>query len=628
MARQRTNGAKQRKAPTGGRPWTTPRQREWLTGLLGLHEEARVSKKRGAIAAFRRQVLDEFIEKFWKDKVMTPEERQDALVTLERRLKEWFANHNRDVVSSRTVKVLNLTGQKKRRLAGQHAFSHLYYESTLKSIIQKRWIESDDYDPAITEVPLPFRNEIVKELWLQATPDVKEEVEAYIQEQLEDDGREDLSKHKGDEDETPEQRARREANLQLQYDIEALPGTLQKMLEQIRKELGFVGVICLAGPVPAKGGALGMCFGCDGRTEGGRSIEQVNPELRAQLQGIVFDFAEKAIPIERRLARALPGTEGSCKGRYLAPLSTPLAPTLPSTQQLSNEEIAHEKALEAVLAKATYQLESREHSPGSVTDDNNDDAMAGNDGAQTTGEDGTHDIEGDKNPGSVQKGAADQQNGDTATKDEEVFKLTKEQEDKLKELDSILEADSSTPWLEQVASYLRTLSMNPAWLDLLVLFVKFEQHVALNPGKPLSATNRPTVLSDWIRNHRQLRKHHKLTPDELELMCNELFAWWAHLQPAARLPKDCDTDWVDCSAFLRDELEDGAWVELYRGSTNGIYGVMICVGWWLEAAGKELDPSFDILVEDISWVLNVFLTLPAPQPEPKKPSSRPNSRRH
>lgn len=84
-------------------------------------------------------------------------------------------------------------------------------------------------------------------------------------------------------------------------------------MEQIRRELGFVGVICLVGPIPNDGGNLGIALyvafhfafdkcsllsltsGCDGRTEGGRSILDVHPFLRDNLEELVLEFGEKAI---------------------------------------------------------------------------------------------------------------------------------------------------------------------------------------------------------------------------------------------------------------------------------------------------------------------------------------------
>lgn len=112
-------------------------------------------------------------------------------------------------------------------------------------------------------------------------------------------------------------------------------------------------------------------------------------------------------------------------------------------------------------------------------------------------------------------------------------------------------------------------------------------------------------------------------------MRRELFVWWVSLQPPARIPKDFDfISETSYSRLLRTDIDAGDWGELYRGSTNGLYRVIVCMGWWLEAAGKSLDPSFHELVEDVVWVIEILLTLPPLEPEAKKPNSRPNSRRH
>ena len=72
----------------------------------------------------------------------------------------------------------------------------------------------------------------------------------------------------------------------------------------------------------------------------------------------------------------------------------------------------------------------------------------------------------------------------------------------------------------------------------------------------------------------------KLTVEELDQMCDELFSWWFSLQPMGRIPPDFDESLQDCSLLLRISTtghED--WPNLYRGATNGIYGVFICLGW-------------------------------------------------
>lgn len=72
------------KAARGGRPWTSDAQRDWLMDRMGGYMEARNSKQRGALGAFRRKVMDDFILEFWKNMKTSEVERTDALETLER----------------------------------------------------------------------------------------------------------------------------------------------------------------------------------------------------------------------------------------------------------------------------------------------------------------------------------------------------------------------------------------------------------------------------------------------------------------------------------------------------------------------------------------------------------------
>lgn len=104
-------------------------------------------------------------------------------------------------------------------------------------------------------------------------------------------------------------------------------------------------------------------------------------------------------------------------------------------------------------------------------------------------------------------------------------------------------------------------------------------------------------------------------------MIEELKTWWVFLQPGSRLPADFNNSAPDISLFCRPSLPTAGWSELFRGLVNGIYGVLVCLGWWLEAM-PEPGTDFDTLIADVKWVLTTLLALPPPPPEPKKPTSR------
>ncbi|KDQ34006.1 hypothetical protein PLEOSDRAFT_1081005 [Pleurotus ostreatus PC15] len=732
MARtRRSAGKKEAKAPTGGKPWTTERQRAWLTALLPQHKEAQRSKTRGAVATFRRKVMDDFVQEFWKDKVMSAEERKNALEVLKTRLRDWFYNHNRDTESTKGAKVLDLRVRKKKRLAGWHAYTHLYYDDVLKPVIQEHWRKSPEYNPEMPDMPLEFRNEVIQRLYALESDEVKERIAQYIDDEFKRLDCDDDNFAEVDEDAEvePEEAARRQANRNLQTQIDALPKTMQKMCEQVRKELGFVGVVCFVGPAPKEGGGFAVVFGTDGRTQSGRSIFQLHPTLESQLQRIVVDFAEKAIPIEKRLACALPGTEQ--KRVEITVSDSPSHPSSSNTGSSKSTPVksldvsTHQSAVQRLLAKVMYRFDKQgagvhsvdgedvdmagptegregrrddeltddgENAPGSDKGgDGNPSSAAGDEGgtSETANDDGDKDDAssaadeeggtngvaddeggtsgvvndeggtsgvvnddgdkgGDGNPGSAadeeggMNGVANDEGGTSgtandedqaaengSTEDDDVSRNDNQDPEFLaaeakvnKDLDDLIALQAMPKWLRDAVNMLRGFKGSIEYLEAVAWFINFERHVEHNPGKPLQADGRPAVLDNWIHNGRRPKAHRKLTKEQLKTMCDELFKWWFSIQPPERIPPDFNMSSRDCaSLIIIDTNTHEDWPKLYRGGVNGIYGVLVCLGWWLEAAGPS-SAEFTMLVEDVSWVLSNLVAVPAPAPEAKKPSSR------
>lgn len=135
-------------------------------------------------------------------------------------------------------------------------------------------------------------------------------------------------------------------------------------------------------------------------------------------------------------------------------------------------------------------------------------------------------------------------------------------------------------------------------------------------------SKRPAVLTEWIRNKRRPHTHRRLSKDQLEVMYKELIEWWFALQPRDRIPQDFDESLLNCSELLSagDFDDPKCWSELYRGATNGLYGVLVCIGWWLEADNSP-GAKFDSLVTDFCSVVEVLLSLPVPEVSRRPPSS-------
>lgn len=128
-------------------------------------------------------------------------------------------------------------------------------------------------------------------------------------------------------------------------------------------------------------------------------------------------------------------------------------------------------------------------------------------------------------------------------------------------------------------------------------------------------------MTDWIRNGRRPHLHRKLNADALAQMTEELRVWWLSLQPKERLPPNYDEDSEDCSTLLRVPLDMEDWSDLYRGAVNGVYGIVVCLAWWLEA-DRQLGREFDYFIEDVLWVVHRFISLPVLPLDSQKPPSR------
>ncbi|KDQ26070.1 hypothetical protein PLEOSDRAFT_1085350 [Pleurotus ostreatus PC15] len=601
------------KAARGGRPWTSDAQRVWLMDRMESYMEARQSKQRGSIAGFRRKVLDDFIQEFWKNKKMSVEERGEALGTLDRRIREWFVNHSRKAGPIRGSKVLDLRGTKKKRLAAWQAYSRLYYDTVLKPLVEEQWREDPAYDPTIREVPFKFRNRAVCNLWrIEQDERVKEEVAAYIKEEYQRGGNmeeEDDLDGDDDGDVDPAELSRRQANRKLQT----------YMCKQIYRELGFVGVVCFTGPEPKSGGSIVATFGTDGQTEAGRALTDVYPELKAQLEGLVYDFASQVTHLAKHQA-ALRRLLEKSKYRFDSKANDAMylddddSGTVGQDTDMENGEGGGSDG------GAKPNDEDGGDTPGNQDGEDDADMLGGKDDEENNNDtDAPEDNNGDGNDreGSIPEVHDDVQGGEKVLKDDEVRELAKNDE-----LKRVIALEPLPGWLRKAVSYLRAYKGHAGYLGAIAELVNFERHVKRNPGKPLPATSRPSILSMYIRGGRDPEKHTKLTVDELDQLHNELFSWWFVLQPKSRIPPNFDESLQDCSLLLRiSTTSHQDWPDLYRGSTNGVYGVFICLGWWLEA---DCTPGtkYDNLIDDICWVLKTMVTVPAPGLGEKPPSRR------
>jgi hypothetical protein len=200
------------------------------------------------------------------------------------RIRQWYNNHTRltAAASERRRTFLDLTKRVKRQKSDWQTYSTLYYHSKLKSIIAERWKakyedEHPDRDPSSQVIPGPtlaYRNEQIRLLYQDESEAVKQEVEAKMKE--EDNDQDAVDEGEGDRGIDPEEgkqivrlRAyQRSANTvtaekltetQHKYTFRArdsIPMTVSSMLEQVKEQTGLIGTVMFAGPDLEQGGSI------------------------------------------------------------------------------------------------------------------------------------------------------------------------------------------------------------------------------------------------------------------------------------------------------------------------------------------------------------------------------------
>ncbi|KAF9494566.1 hypothetical protein BDN71DRAFT_1507549 [Pleurotus eryngii] len=139
----------------------------------------------------------------------------------------------------------------------------------------------------------------------------------------------------------------------------------------------------------------------------------------------------------------------------------------------------------------------RSNAPGNQDGGDDADMLGGKDGKENNDDtNAPEDDNGNDNDreGSIPKVNNDAQEGGKALNNDEVREL----EVKNNELKRVIALELLPHCLQKAMSYLRTYKGHAGYLGAIVELVNFECHIKKNPGKPLPATSRPSILSMYI----------------------------------------------------------------------------------------------------------------------------------
>ena len=127
-----------------------------------------------------------------------------------------------------------------------------------------------------------------------------------------------------------------------------------------------------------------------------------------------------------------------------------------------------------------------------------------------------------------------------------------------------------------------------------------------NPQARLPTRYRPEEVSRFLQWGRKYTKAPTLTPARVEPYAATWKRWWETLQPEWREVGETFIEGTDVS--------DNDWGVLLSGGNNGLYIVVISLGWWLAAVSKDKDKNpnewkdIEDVLADVAWVFDGVLS--------------------
>ena len=64
---------------------------------------------------------------------------------------------------------------------------------------------------------------------------------------------------------------------------------------------------------------------------------------------------------------------------------------------------------------------------------------------------------------------------------------------------------------------------------------------------------------------------------------------------------------VDLAPFAREEDIEREWYDLPNGGKDGLYLVVLSLGWWINARDRTKSSKVDEVIEDVAWVIDALI---------------------
>ena len=106
---------------------------------------------------------------------------------------------------------------------------------------------------------------------------------------------------------------------------------------------------------------------------------------------------------------------------------------------------------------------------------------------------------------------------------------------------------------------------------------------------------RPDELGRWFKWGRLYDRKHLPEIEDLEVFEEQWTAWWSAAQPRWRETESWPFEQVDATG--RD------WGKLPDGGKDGLFLVVVSLGWWIHALDPSEESVLDNAIADVTWVL-------------------------
>lgn len=105
----------------------------------------------------------------------------------------------------------------------------------------------------------------------------------------------------------------------------------------------------------------------------------------------------------------------------------------------------------------------------------------------------------------------------------------------------------------------------------------------------------------WFKYGRRFEKRHIPHIGSVSDFEEKWLAWWAAIQPK----------WRDVGnwPFTREDARGCDWGDLPDGGKDGLFLVIVSLGWWVIARNPSEDSEVDEAIEDVTWVINNLVSL-------------------